>query len=206
LNKPNHRTIAVLNMPRTVGALVTYAQGIVTAMTGNPSFPTPAPALATVKTAIDDLQKAETVAQARTKGAVSVRNEKRTALVTLLRQMVAHVQTVADANVENAVSIIESAGIGVKKAAARKPRTFDAAPGAIAGSAKLVAASAGNRASYEWQYSLDAGHTWVTAPSTLQSKTTIPGLTVGATVLFRYRPVVKTGEGNWSQTVSLVIK
>jgi hypothetical protein len=78
--------------------------------------------------------------------------------------------------------------------------------GTVSGSAKLVAASAGRRASYEWQYSTDGGKTWVMAPSTLQAKTTVTGLTPGATVDFRYRPVTKTGEGNWSQTVQLIVK
>jgi hypothetical protein len=44
------------------------------------------------------------------------------------------------------------------------------------------------------------------SPCTLQAKTTLTGLPVGSTVEFRYRPVVKTGEGDWSQTVTLVIR
>ena len=69
----------------------------------------------------------------------------------------------------------------------------------------LVTHSAAHRASYEWQYSTDAGKTWLAAPSTLQSKTTIPGLTPGATAMFRYRPVTKKGEGDWSQPTSLLV-
>ena len=72
--------------------------------------------------------------------------------------------------------------------------------------AKLVAVSAGARSSYEWEYSVDGGRTRVTAPVTLQAKTIIAGLTPGATVLFRYRPVTKKGEGDWSQTVPLIVK
>jgi hypothetical protein len=69
-----------------------------------------------------------------------------------------------------------------------------------------VTAQAGHRASYEWDYSTDGGKTWVLAPSTLQAKTTIAGLTPGATVLFRYRAVTKAGEADWSQPVSLLIQ
>jgi hypothetical protein len=83
--------------------------------------------------------------------------------------------------------------------ASRRARAFAARPGAVSGSAKVVAVSAGHRASYEWQYSIDGGKTWVTAPVTLQSKTTIAGFAPGS------RAVTKTGEGDWSQTVSLVI-
>ena len=201
-----HRPIAVLVLPKPVPALVTYAQSIVKTMTGNPSFPSPVPALTTVAAATGALHDAETAALARTKGAVQARNDKRAALVTLLQQLRGYIQTVADADVETADTVIRSAGIAVKKTGTRKPRVFEAAPGALSGSAKLVAASAGRRASYEWQYSTDGGKTWLAAPATIQAKTTVPGFTPGATVEFRYRPVTKTGEGNWSQTVQLIVK
>ena len=205
-SKTIHRSIASLNLsPSKVPALVTYAQGIVKGMTGNPAFPNVAPALTAVTTAINDLQTAETAALARTKGAVAVRNDKRAALVVLLQQLRGDVQAAADANVENGASIIQGAGMGVRKTPTRAPRTFEAKPGTVSGSAKLVAASAG-RASYEWQYSIDGGKTWVIAPATLQAKTTIPGLTPASTVQFKYRAVTKTGEGDWSQAVSLIVK
>ena len=34
----------------------------------------------------------------------------------------------------------------------------------------------------------------------------VTGLAPGATVQFRYRPVTKAGEGDWSQTVVLLVK
>jgi hypothetical protein len=192
--------------PTKIQALITYAHGIATALTNNPSFPTLTPTLATLSAAIADLQTAETAALARAKGAVVTRNEKKTALIQLLQQLRGVIQTAADANVENGASIITSAGVAVRKVAVRAPRTFSAKPGAISGTAKLVAVSAGNRSGYEWEYSSDGGKTWVTAPSTLQAKTTVTGLTTGTTVQFRYRPVTKAGEGNWTQPVSLLVQ
>jgi hypothetical protein len=202
----NRRSIAILKLPKAVDPLVTYARGVVTRMTGNAAFPTPTPALSVVTAAIDDLHTAETAVLSRTKGAVAIRNEKRTALITLLEQLRGYIQAQADANLENGTSIIEGAGISVKKAAVRKPRVFEALPGAVSGSAKIVAASAGPRSSYEWEYSTDGGKTWVLAPVTVQAKTTVSGLTPGASVLFRYRPVTKKGEGDWSQSSSLIVK
>ncbi|MGD0527593.1 MAG: fibronectin type III domain-containing protein [Polyangiaceae bacterium] len=202
-----HRSLASLNLsPNKVPALITYAQGIVKAMTGNPAFPNAGPALAAITAAINDLQTAETAALARTKGAVATRNEKRAALIVLLQQERGTVQAAADANIENGASIIQGAGMSVRKTPVHPPRVFDAKPGAVSGTASLVAAAAARRASYEWQYSTDGGKTWVLTPVTLQAKTTVPGLTPGSTVEFRYRPVTKTGEENWSQTVSLIVK
>ena len=124
----------------------------------------------------------------------------------LLQQLKGYIQTMADANIENGASIIASAGVAVKKPVVRAPRVFGAKLGPVTGTAKLIAASAGPRASYEWQYSTDGGKTWVPASVTLQAKTTIVGLTPGATVQFRYRPVTRTGEGDWSQTIVLLVK
>jgi hypothetical protein len=204
--KTNHRSIVALQLPTSVPVLLTYAQQVVKAMTGNPAFPTPVPPLPKVTAAIDDLQNAETGALTRVKGAVVTRDEKKTALVMLLQQLKGYIQTQADANIENGASIIASAGVNVKKPVVRAPRVFDARLGPVSGTAKLVAPSAGHRASYEWQYSTDGGKTWLLAPVTLQAKTTIVGLAPGATVQFRYRPVSKTGEGDWSQTIVLLVK
>jgi hypothetical protein len=205
--KTNTRhTTVTLKLPLSVSALVTYSQNIVKRMTANPAFPNPTPSLAAITQAVDDLQAAEAAALARTKGAVATRNDKRTALVLLLKQLRGHIQTVADASTDNGAAIIESAGLAVRKASARRPRTFAAKPGAVSGSAKVVAPTASRRASYEWQYSTDGGKTWVLAPVTLQSKTTIAGFTPGSTVLFRSRAVTKAGEGDWSQPVSLLIQ
>ena len=201
-----HRAVLSLNLPKPVPALITFAQNIVMAMTGNPSFPTPSPALPTVTAAINDLQTAEAAALARTKGAASLRNDKRAVLVTLLQELKSYVQTRADANMENGGTIIQSAGFAVKKTPARTPRVFAAKPGPVSGSAKLVAKASGPRSSYEWQYSADGGKTWFIAPVTVQAKTVVLGLTPGATIQFRYRPVTKAGEGDWSQAVTLLVK
>ena len=203
--KITHRSLASLKLPTKVSALITYAQGIVKGMTNNASFPNPTPTLAQVTTAIDELQAAETAALTRAKGAAAIRNEKHTALVALLQQLRSYIQAAADANVENGASIIQSAGIQVRKVPVHAARVFAAKPAAVSGSVVLHAVSAARRASYEWQYSTDGGKTWITAPVTLQSKTTIAGLAAGATVLFKYRPVTKAGEGDWSQPASLVI-
>jgi len=85
--KTNKRSIVALKLPVSVPALIAYSQQIVKAMTGNPAFPTPAPTLAAVTAAIDDLQAAESAAISRVKGAVLTRNEKKTALVMLLEQL-----------------------------------------------------------------------------------------------------------------------
>src|SRR5215467_1363650 len=132
--KTNHRSIVSLSLPKPVPALLTYAQGIVTAMTGNPHFPSPVPTLAEVQADVDALRDAQLAAEARVRGAVLTRNEKKVALVATLQKEKAYIQGVADANVENGASIIASAGVAVKKRPLRKPRVFSARPGRAPGS------------------------------------------------------------------------
>ena len=203
--KPAHRPTIALALPKIVALLIVFAENIVKRMTGNPYFPAPTPALAALTTAIDELRAAEAAALARTKGAATVRNQKRTVVVSQLHTLRGYVQTVADADPANAPAIIESSGLAVRKAPTRHTRVLAAKPGRISGDATVTAVVAARRASYEWQYSADGGKTWITAPATLQARTTVPGLVPGSTAQFRYRAVTKAGEGDWSQPVSLLV-
>lgn len=192
-------------MPKANPAIINYAQGIVTGMTGNPHFPTPAPTLAAVTGAIADMQTAETAALSRTRGTAVTRDAKRARLASLLQQIRAYVQGIADLDPENGAAIIQSAGLGVKKAPNRGPRTFAAKAGATTGSVKLTAPSAGHRSSYEWEYSTDGAKTWVAMPPTIAAKTTLAGLTPGSSVQFRYRSVTKAGASDWSQPITMPV-
>lgn len=203
--KGTHRSIVSLKLPKRVPALITYAQGIVSSMTNNAHFPQPVPPLTAVATATADLQTAETAALARTKGAVALRNEKKTTLVSLLSQLRGYVQVTADANPENGASIIESAGLVVRKPVTRAARVFLAKPGSVSGEVKVVAPSAGHRSSYEWQYSIDGGATWLAMPPTIQAKTSVAGLKPGSSVSFKYRSVTKAGASDWSQPMTLPV-
>jgi hypothetical protein len=204
--KSVHRSLAILKLPKVVAQIITFAQAVVTAMTGNPKFPSPSPALSLVTAAIAALAAAESVALTRAKGAATTRNDKQAALVALLQQLRTYVQTVADADADNSANIIQSAGFAVKKIAVHKPRTFEVVQGAVSGSAKIVCPTAGHRASYDWEYSTDGGKTWIALPSTLQAKTSITGVAQGSTVMVRFRAVTKAGVADWSQPASLFMK
>ena len=153
------------------------ARAIVRAMTGNPWFPSPVPPLLAVEAAIEALAVAQTATRTRTLGAVALRDEKRLALITLLQQLGVHVQARADADVENAASIIEGAGMSVKRRSVPAARVFAAKRGKVSGSVTLVAPKAGNRAGYEWAYSteellttLNQSHPPSTSPVSCQAR------------------------------------
>ncbi len=201
-----HRATVSLKLPAKVADFIAYGVGIVHAMTNNPAFPTPVPALAAPAAAVRDLPAAETLALTKAKGTAQARNDKRAVVVSLLQQLRGYVQAIADATPENGATIIQSAAMAVRKVPVRAARVFAAKPGAVSGAVKLTATVAARRASYEWQYSVDGGKTWVGTPASLQAKTTITGLPAGSTAMFRYKTVTKSGEGDWSQPIALLVK
>ena len=205
-NKLLHRATVALKVPAKVADLIAFATGIGHAMQNNPAFPAPVPTLAAISAAVSDLQAAETVALTRVKGSVTARDDKRAVLLSLLQQLRGYVQATADATPENGATIIQSAGLAVRKTIVRATRVFAVKTGTLTGTVTATTAIAARRASYEWQYSTDGGKTWVSAPVTLKSKATILGLPAGTVVQFRSRAVTKAGEGDWSQVASLLVK
>jgi hypothetical protein len=200
------RRFALLKLPQyEVPRVLTMARAIVRAMTNSPLFPSPDPPLATVSIAIEALHEAEAAARARTVGTIATRNEKRDTLTALLQRLCSHVQAAADADPENAASIIEGAGMAVKKRRRLPPRVFAATPGPVSGSVKLVAPKAGHRAAYDWAYSTDGGVTWTSLPQTVRASTIVYGLQPGTTVHFRYRATTKDGVGDWSEVVAILV-
>jgi hypothetical protein len=200
------RFIVVLSLSSSAPALSTAGHSIVTQMTGNPHFTNPNPSLASVAGLLGQLDVAQTATKTRTSGTVPVRDEAKVAVKGALHALKSYVQQIADANPDQAESIIASAGMGVKKSPTRTKVGFTAKAGAVSGAVHLVAKAEASRASYEWQWSGDGGKTWTTVPVTIQARTTITGLPVATSCLFRYRPVTKRGEGDWSQVVTLLVK
>jgi hypothetical protein len=200
-----HKTMAALNLPTSVPALLGVADAIVLAMTGNPAFPDPSPALATVAAAIAALRDAEVATHTRTRGTVAARNEQRAVLVSLLVRLKAYVQGVSDGDADRAPALIQSAGMDVKRSAAFAKPAFSVRPGRWSGSVRLAVRSAGDRAGYEWAWTDDGGATWQSAPTTLRAHTVIAGLLRGSVCSFRYRAVTKGGEGDWCEPMALLV-
>jgi hypothetical protein len=201
-----HRILVALLLPKRVADLIKYCQQIIAAMTGNSWFPAPNPVLATFTDKVARLDAAETASKARTKGTVAARNVARAELLLAAHALASQVQLVADANPENAAAIITSTAMSTKKTHVRPAPVFGAKYGAVSGSINLVAPAAAKRASYEWQYSLDGGKTWMQVDPTTRARTIIHGLPVATQVLFRYRALTSAGVGDWSQPVGVLVK
>ena len=200
------RSLVVLKLSPRVKNVVTFAQNIASAMTNNAHFPSPNPPLATFQADVAALNTAETAVLSRTKGAVETRNAKLAVVRTDLDNLKAYVQSVASmASPSDADAIIESSGLTIRKVTQNSKPALAAKQGSVSGSVNLVAKSAAKRAAYTWQYSTDQ-KTWTAVPSTIQSKAGVSGLTAGTLYFFRVQSVTSAGVGDWSQTVSLIVK
>jgi hypothetical protein len=201
-----HRVTAVTNLPEHVADQIKFGEGVGEGLNNNPRFPLPDPIITAFTVALGNYSAAETAAQTRAKGTIAARNAAKVVFVGALHALKARVQQVADANPENAEAIITSTNLSVRKSAIRQKQTFLAKAGTVSGAVHLTAQSAGPRACYEWQYSVDAGKTWIQAPNTMQAKTTILNLPVAVVVEFRYRVTTKLGMGDWSLPTSILVK
>jgi hypothetical protein len=199
----------VLGLPEyQVSSFITRARMIRMKMTDNPWFPSPPVSLAQLDAAIDDLAHAAAVAVTRAAGSVAVREAKRQDVKGLLEYLATYVQEIANANLENAYDIVESAGMFVKNSRGRSPISFHAKLTGLSGQVRVVAPGAGDGAGYEYQFSLDGGKTWQPFPQQVSNHATavLPGLTPGSTVLFRYRVTIKGVTGDWIGPVSIEVE
>jgi hypothetical protein len=201
------KALVVLKLSTKVKTVITYAQSVATAMASNAtSFASPTPTLANFQADISALVTAETAVLARTKGAVETRNAKLAIVKGDLDNLRTYVQAVADAaNPSNAAALIESAGMTVRKVTLHDKAQLGVKQGSVSGTVVLMAKAAGKRAAYDSQYSTDQ-KTWTSGAPTLQAKTGVSGLTAGTVYFFRVQPLLRTGEQNWSDIVSFMLK
>jgi hypothetical protein len=200
------RSIAVINLGKSVPLVLAQAKAIVAEIAANPSiFITPNPPLAVLNSQIAALEAAHTAALSRVSGAVEIRNVKLQDLTQSLHTTRTYVEGIANADPSNAPATIKAAGLLVKKARAHTKQELAVKQGAIPGTVTILAKSAGTRATYSWQWSLD-DKAWTDLPQTLKARTSMVNLAVGVTHYFRFRVLDKAGLGEWSDAVSLMVK
>ncbi|ANI88698.1 hypothetical protein A9P82_04990 [Arachidicoccus ginsenosidimutans] len=180
--------------------LAVQAQHIVDSLTDNAAFPTPAPALADVQSALTDYETA--LAQAATGGKqlTAVKNQKRETLETLLSQLGLYVQLHSN----NDAAVALSSGFTLAKTPApvgmlSKSENLKAVPG-ITGEILLSVYAVPHAAGYIWQYKLAGADAWMEIHTT-KAKTAVEGLTSGQQYSFRVTALGTNPAQNWSDEV-----
>ena len=189
----------------TIPEKIARSQQIVAALTGNPNFTAPHPPLSEVTAAINDLETASNAAQVArqdAKAKTAAQNAKEEALIRIVTQLVAHVESIAG----NDETIILSAGLDVRAAAGpasvthTSPPTLTATVGDHDGEIDLSWDTVRGARSYVIERSPDppTDSSWTHAAISTRSQTTIEDLTSGTRYWFRVAVVTPTGQSGWS--------
>lgn len=184
---------------------ITLAQGHVTGMTGNASFPDAGrlPTDAAFQAVLDALEAAEADVNMKKlawKEAISTRDAAEAALDAALTTRASYCEA---AQPTNDAALI-STGLPLRTAPAAvgdlpAPGDLSATVGDNEGEIDLSCDPVNGANSYEWQCRLHAdGNAWQSAKNSTTSKITLEGLTPGALYAFRVRAIGAAGPGAWS--------
>ncbi|MFO0755343.1 MAG: hypothetical protein U0359_02555 [Byssovorax sp.] len=198
--------VAVLMYPKQTHAFITFAHAVHNAMAQNLKLPKPTPDLATVAADIAALEDAENKAATKAKGTIAVRNAKQKKVVFDLQHLRDYVQSVAEtqSSPADAVAVIESAFMTVRKPPVRSKPPIEARNNGAAGSVILIAKALAPATTYFWEHSQDQ-ITWTSLPPTMKSRTTASGLASAHTYAFRFKALTPKGPIDYSQVVSLLV-
>jgi hypothetical protein len=198
--------ISQLNIAR----LLQQANNTLTAMTGNPDFPTPSPSLADIGALIGLLSGANNEYElllVAEKEKLTLRNDAAQAVVDGLTALGGYVQTASRGDPAK----IQSAGLNVR--AARIPATVPevvaglaVAPGDEAGTLDLSWGAMPAAVLFEVQTSVDpVSGIWTNHPSVTKSSTSVSGFSSGAKIYSRVRAINAAGTGAWSNEVGKIV-
>ena len=200
------RKVALLFSKKTVPQKIEFAKAVVIAMTGNHYFPNPTPALSVITTDAANLEAAQIAGQTRAKG-TSARTQAMVKVLHLSMIDLAHyVESIANADPNNAETIIKSAGMEMKKAKAHVPRVLSVI---ASGKGQVTLTCPTSRTdSYRWDIATGdptVEANWKTFVVVKQSRTKQSGLLSGTMYHFRQWTVGGKGLGPVSQVISTMV-
>jgi hypothetical protein len=201
------KTIAVLGLSRiTVPGLILKTSLIEGKMTGNTYFPSPLPALSVITTQLGKLVAAQNLVQTKVSGSASAMHAEAKTLEILLKQLTSYVETTANNDPPNAIVIIESAGLQIRKHTSHGQKVFSAKLGKTPGTV-LLNTKAAVRSSYLFEMTTDpnTATSWAQIAISQTVKFTQIGLTSGIRYYFRVAVITKSVQGTWSPVLNVII-
>jgi hypothetical protein len=184
--------------------LIKDVETILQAMTGNPHYGTPTPALAVVTAAWNDFVKAVADAAGGGVTLTSAKKDKRVALAALMRQLANYVQATCNGD----MTVLLSSGFPTQKPSREPigvltpPSNLTVTFGARSGELRASAAPVAGAAIYNWQLSTAAnpGQVIQSLQSTAASNT-FSGLTAGVVYQVVVNAVGSAGPSDWTTPV-----
>ncbi len=186
-------------------ALIVTTSGILSAMTGNPNFPNPSPALPVLASARDAFATALADAADGGKTLTSNKNNKRAALATLLRELAAYLQVTCKGN----LAMLLGSGFPIQKPQRQPigtlpaPKHISLTNGQLSGQLDASMSPVAGAATYNWRVTTAAApETVVMSWQTTAASNTFSGLTPGEVYRVQANAVGAAGPSNWSMPVA----
>jgi len=197
---------AELKLPTRIPDRIARIGAIIERLDGNPRYATLQPIVNALKPAYAELRAAQVDVTSGTRGKPAVRDRKLVVCEQLLEQLRVGVEGLANDDLENGPSLIEGAFMFVRGRSTRKKQPEALGPGSLPGSVKMSILAMKGAGSYVREWSADGGVTWTRARVTPEADAVIPDLPIGKFVLFRWAALTKTGLGDWSEPIGIVVK
>lgn len=185
--------------------LQTDTNNIIIAMTGNTSYPSPAPTLLVIKTALDDFSTACANAADGGVTLTAIKNDKRAVLAALLRKLTGYVQLTCNGD----LTVLLTSGFPIQKPQ-RQPIGALPAPtnvavnfGTRSGGLDAVMPPVFGSAIYNWRLTKAETPTVVLQTGqTTAARNSFSGLTPGVVYVIQANAVGSAGPSDWSEPVS----
>lgn len=160
-----------------------FGNKILTAITGNVNFTTPSPPLATLLTAINNLNAA---INATVPSTIDIKSKE-----VYLEQVLNALKGYVEFACNNDEAIAVTSGFELRKPSPKKPKSFSAIQGEVSGVVHLQCPHI-KKAAYVWEYINDPinQNTWLQFKVTNTTTTTISGLMAGNKYWFRVKAIV----------------
>lgn len=187
---------------------IQFGRQIVQAMTGNPNFPTPTPALPAVtggsdalETAYNDAQIARSVAKSKT----SIQDDQASSLDWIITQLANYVEGASDgdkAKIESAGFKIRNPPVPIGELPA--PVDLQVTPSEFSGSADVKWKSVYGAKSYIVERAMDnVDLDWKMIGTSTKKETSLNSMMSGKKYWFRVSAVGAAGQSAWSDPVPL---
>ncbi len=199
-----------------VPRLITRAQSMHDGMGDDTTtYTAPNPPLPAFQTLITNVVLAQNLVRTRAVGAAATRDVQRDLLYTAMKTECMYVQTLVDADPGRSIALIQNAGLVLAGIPSRQKAFLSLSlgmqPGSVICDANVrllvgVGASKPHQNKFfNWEVSVDGGKSYASAPSTSKGKTLLVGLPLLTLVGVRVSLSNGSGQGPWSQTVTILV-
>lgn len=196
------RYIVALYLSAVVATLIKQCQAIVSQMAQN-SLWQGNTLLALATAHIAELALAEQATHKGSPADTAKRDDALDLVRSDMRQLKAMVQAAADADLANAKTIIEGAGMSFVTRVLKPKQPLAVRLGEVPGAAILSAKLVKGALIHEWQMSSDQ-KSWSDLPWTKLASTAVAGLTPATIYYFRVRVRTAAGTSDWSPVISYI--